>query len=88
MILYFFLLELLSNQKCILTTSRKNLISFKIKKGSVTGCKVTLRKKSLSFFLDTLILGLPRSEIFKGFSFKLNSFKSNTFSTKLKDLFK
>jgi len=69
MILYFFLLELLTNQKCIITTSRKNLISFKIKKGSVTGCKVTLKKQNLTAFLDTLLLGLPRSEIFKGFSF-------------------
>ena len=87
MILHFFILELLSNQKCVITVSRKNLISFKIKKGSVTGCKITLRNNQLNSFLDTLILGLPRSEMFKGFSFKKNSNKHNTFSTKLKNLF-
>lgn len=87
MILHFFLLEILSNQKCVITTSRKNLIAFKIKKGSVTGCKVTLRKTYLESFLDSLVLGLPRSEMFKGFSFKKNSKKYNTFSTKINNLF-
>jgi large subunit ribosomal protein L5 len=87
MILHFFLLELLSNQKCVLTTSRKNIIALKIKKGAVTGCKVTLRNASLASFLDTLILGLPRSEIFKGFSFKKSTYKHNTFSTKINNLF-
>lgn len=87
MVIYFFLLELLSNQKCILTTSRKNVILLKIKKGSVTGCKVTLRKENLASFIDTLILGLPRSEIFKGFSFKKSTEKHLSFSTKIKNLF-
>jgi len=70
MIIFFFLLELLSNQKCVVTTSSKNLINLKIKKGSVTGCKVNLRNVNLNEFLNTLLLGLPRSEVFKGFSFK------------------
>ena len=87
MILYFFLIELLTNQKCIITTSTKNLITFKIKKGSVTGCKITLRDEFLDAFLETLLLGLPRSEVFKGFSFKKNTIKFNNFSTKLKNLF-
>ena len=87
MILYFFLLELLSNQKCVLTKSSKNLIAFKLKKGSVTGCKVTLRKDNLNAFLETLSLSLPRSEIFKGLSFKTLSDKQNSFSTKLKHLY-
>ena len=84
MVIYFFLLELLSNQKCVLTISRKNVILLKIKKGSVTGCKVTLRNENLSSFIDTLIIGLPRSEIFTGFSFKKNSEKHLSFSTKIK----
>jgi len=87
MILHFMLLELLTNQKCVLTTSKKNLIAFKIKKGSITGCKVTLRKEYLDMFLNTLLLALPRSEVFKGFTFKKNSKKYNNFSTKLKNLF-
>lgn len=87
MVIYFLLLELLTNQKCILTASSKNLILLKIKKGSVTGCKVTLRNENLYSFIDTLILALPRSEIFKGFSFKQNTFKYHSFSTKIKNLF-
>lgn len=87
MILYFLILELLSNQKCVLTTSTKNLINLKIKKGMVTGCKVTLRNLTLFEFLNLLLLGLPRSEIFKGFSLKLTSEKILAFSTKLKNLF-
>ena len=87
MILYFFLMELLTNQKCVLTTYRKNLINLKIKKGSVVGCKVTLQNKNLHDFLDLLIMCLPRSEIFKGFFFKKNSLKKNKYSTQLKNLF-
>jgi large subunit ribosomal protein L5 len=87
MVTYFFFLELISNQKCVLTTSRKNLINLRIKKGSITGCKVTLRRKSLDFFFLTLLLGLPRLEIFKGFFLKKNGEMKNSFSTKLKNLF-
>jgi large subunit ribosomal protein L5 len=87
MILYFFLMELLTNQKCVLTTSSKNLINLKIKKGGVVGCKVTLQYKNLYTFLDLLILCLPRSEIFKGFFFKEISLKKNKYSTQLKNLF-
>jgi large subunit ribosomal protein L5 len=87
MILYFFLLELLTNQKCSLTFSRKNLINLKIKRGAVVGCKVTLTNKNLFNFLDLIMLSLPRSEVFKGFLLKKNTFKNNTYSTQLKNLF-
>ena len=87
MVLYFFLLEIFTAQKCIITNSSKNLISFKIKKGSVTGCKVSLQNENLYNFLDTLLLGLPRSDIFHGFSFKKSSEKQKTFSTKIKEFF-
>jgi len=87
MVLYFLFLELISNQKCVLTSSSKNLMQFRIKKGAITGCKVTLRRASLHFFLFTLLISLPRLEIFKGLSFKQNSNKLTNFSTKLKNLF-
>lgn len=87
MIIYFFLMELLTNQKCVLTTSSKNLITFKIKKGAVTGCKITLRNFFLEIFLETLLLGLPRSEIFKGLSFNTFTIKFSSYSTKIKNLF-
>ena len=39
------LLKLITNQKPIVTKSKKNNIFLKIKKNSIIGCKVTLRKK-------------------------------------------
>ena len=87
MILFFLVLELITNQKCVLTNSKKNLIFLRIKKGSVTGCKVTLRKQNLNDFLDNLLLSLPRSENFKGLFFNKKSQKNNSFSAKIQDLF-
>jgi large subunit ribosomal protein L5 len=87
MILFFMILELITNQKCVLTSSRKNLIFLRIKKGSITGCKVTLRKANLYNFLDNLLLALPRSENFKGFFYNTKTKKQNNFSTTIKDLF-
>jgi len=87
MILFFMILELITNQKCVLTSSRKNLIFLRIKKGSITGCKVTLRKKNLFNFLDNLLIALPRSENFKGFFYNTNTMKHNNFSTRIEDLF-
>ena len=87
MILFFMVLELITNQKCVLTSSRKNLIFLRIKKGSITGCKVTLRKTNLFNFLDNLLLALPRSEKFKGFFYNKKTLKQNNFSTRIEDLF-
>jgi len=44
------LLKLITNQKPIATQSKKNNIFLKIKKNSIIGCKVTLRKKNILFF--------------------------------------
>jgi large subunit ribosomal protein L5 len=59
----------------------------RIKKGSITGCKVTLRKTNLFNFLDNLLLALPRSENFKGFFYNKKTLKQNNFSTRIEDLF-
>jgi large subunit ribosomal protein L5 len=87
MILFFMVLELITNQKCVLTSSRKNVEVLRIKRGSITGCKVTLRKINLFEFLDNLIISLPRSENFKGFFFNKKTNKQNNFSTNIEDLF-
>lgn len=50
------LLKLITNQKPIATQSKKNNILLKIKKNSIIGCKVTLRKKNIYFFLEKLII--------------------------------
>ena len=50
------LLKLITNQKPIVTQSKKNNILLKIKKNSIIGCKVTLRKKNIFIFLEKLII--------------------------------
>jgi large subunit ribosomal protein L5 len=49
------LLKLITNQKPIVTQSKKNNIFLKIKKNSIIGCKITLRKKNINIFLEKLI---------------------------------
>lgn len=40
-----------------------------MRKGALVGCKVTLRKRNLSEFLDNFALAFPRMENFKGVSY-------------------
>ena len=87
MIPFFMILELISNQKSYITFSKKNVLSIKIKKGTITGCKVTLRNKNLYNFLDSLILALPRYENFKGFYFNKKNKKVNNVKINISDLF-
>lgn len=61
---FFLAIELLTNQKCIATLSSKNVLAWKLRKGMLVGCKVTLRKKNLYEFIDNLVLALPRMEKF------------------------
>ena len=49
------LLKLITNQEPIVTKSKKNNIFLKIKKGSIIGCKVTLRKNNINVFLEKLL---------------------------------
>lgn len=50
------LLKLITNQKPLITKSKKNDIFLKIKKNSIIGCKITLRKKNIFFFLEKIII--------------------------------
>lgn len=50
------LLKLITNQKPIVTQSKKNNIFLKIKKNSIIGCKITLRKKNIYIFLEKIII--------------------------------
>jgi large subunit ribosomal protein L5 len=50
------LLKLIINQTVLLTKSKKNKIVFKIKKGTITGCKITLRNQNLYEFLEKFII--------------------------------
>ena len=68
---FFFALELLTKQKCVATLSSKNILYWKLRKGMLVGCKVTLRKKNLNDFFDSLALALPRMEKYKMISTKM-----------------
>ena len=68
---FFFALELLTKQKCVATLSSKNILYWKLRKGMLVGCKVTLRKKNLNDFFDSLALAIPRMEKYKMISTKM-----------------
>ncbi|MCK5677215.1 MAG: 50S ribosomal protein L5 [Flavobacteriaceae bacterium] len=63
----------ITGQKPIITISKKDIASFKLRKGMPIGVKVTLREQKMYEFLDRLVTAsLPRVRDFKGV--KANSF--------------
>ncbi|UAJ64930.1 50S ribosomal protein L5 [Candidatus Schneideria nysicola] len=69
-------LTLISGQKPILTKAKQSISGFKIRKGYIVGCKVTLRKKRMWDFLERLlIIAIPRIRDFRGLS--LDAFDIN-----------
>lgn len=64
-------LATITGQKAAITKAKKAIAGFKIRKGSIVGCKVTLRKAKMYEFLDRLInVALPRIRDFQGVSAK------------------
>ncbi|QKX01168.1 50S ribosomal protein L5 [Wolbachia endosymbiont of Dipetalonema caudispina] len=62
-------LYLITGQKPVFTSAKKSISGFKIRKGAIVGCKVTLRKDKMYEFLERLIyIALPREKDFRGFS--------------------
>ena len=60
-------LTLISGQKAVPTLSKKDVASFKLRKGMPIGAKVTLRGNKMFEFLDRLIsVALPRVRDFHG----------------------
>ena len=60
-------LTLISGQKAIATLSKKDVASFKLRKGTPIGAKVTLRGERMYEFLDRLItIAIPRVRDFQG----------------------
>jgi len=60
-------LTTISGQKAIATISKKDVASFKLRKGMPIGAKVTLRGERMYQFLDRLItVALPRVRDFQG----------------------
>jgi large subunit ribosomal protein L5 len=57
----------ITGQKAVSTISKKDVASFKLRKGMPIGAKVTLRKNKMYEFLDRLVTAsLPRVRDFKG----------------------
>ena len=57
----------ITGQKAVSTISKKDVASFKLRKGMPIGVKVTLRKNKMYEFLDRLVTAsLPRVRDFKG----------------------
>ena len=60
-------LSTISGQKAISTLSKKDVATFKLRKGMPIGTKVTLRREKMYEFLDRLIsVALPRTRDFRG----------------------
>lgn len=57
--LILIIIEILVMQKIYKQIAKKMYVYLNIKKNSFIGCKVTLQKKNLTNFIDTLILVLP-----------------------------
>ena len=60
-------LSIISGQKAIATVSKKDVASFKLRKGMPIGAKVTLRGERMFEFMDRLVTtALPRVRDFQG----------------------
>jgi large subunit ribosomal protein L5 len=80
-------LELITNQKGILTQTKYSLITLKIRKGSPVGCKVTLRKNiMLNIISNFLIKIFPKLKNFEGLTINYK-IKQKTLSYNFNDLF-
>ena len=64
-------LTLITGQRALATLSKKDVASFKLRKGTPIGVKVTLRGDKMFEFLDRLItIALPRVRDFQGINKK------------------
>lgn len=78
-------LSFITDQTGVFTASRKSNILLKIRKGNLTGCKVTLKNfKGFFFLLRNIWSIFPKIKNFKGFNLE-QQLKSNTFSYELSD---
>ena len=60
-------LSIITGQKAIATVSKKDVASFKLRKGMPIGVKVTLRRERMFEFMDRLVTtALPRVRDFQG----------------------
>lgn len=78
--------NLITNQKGILTTTKKSNIALKIKKGNPIGCKITLRNKKIFYFLSNIIITIfPKIKNFNGLNVN-KKLKTNYFSYQMQEI--
>ena len=81
-------LSLITGQKAIVTSSKKDVSNFKLRKGMPIGTKVTLRNVKMYEFLEKLIrVTLPRIRDFNGVAEKLDGQGNYTLGLKEQIIF-
>ena len=81
-------LSIIAGQKAVLTTSRKDISNFKLRKGMPIGAKVTLRDVKMYEFLERLIrVSLPRIRDFNGIAEKMDGQGNYTLGLKEQIIF-
>lgn len=81
-------LSLITGQKALLTTSRKDISNFHLRKGMPVGVKVTLRGVKMYEFLERLInVSLPRIRDFNGIENKMDGRGNYTLGIKEQVIF-
>lgn len=64
-------LSVITGRKGVLNRSRKSIANFKLRKGQIIGCHVTLRRDVMYEFFDRLVAtALPRIRDFRGLSIR------------------
>ena len=81
-------LSMMVGQKAVVTTSKKDISNFKLRKGMPIGAKVTLRDVKMYEFLERLIrVSLPRIRDFNGISEKMDGQGNYTLGLKEQIIF-
>jgi len=81
-------LSLITGQKAIVTSSKKDVSNFKLRKGMPIGTKVTLRNVKMYEFLEKLIrVSLPRIRDFNGIAEKMDGQGNYTLGLKEQIIF-
>lgn len=81
-------LSLITGQKALVTSSRKDVSNFKLRKGMPIGTKVTLRNVKMYEFLEKLIrVALPRIRDFNGIAENMDGSGNYTLGLKEQVIF-
>ena len=81
-------LSTIVGQKAVITSSRKDISNFKLRKGMAIGAKVTLRDVKMYEFLERLIrVALPRIRDFNGIAEKMDGQGNYTLGIKEQIIF-